>query len=65
MPKILTWRLVCVDARSRAAVRRAVAQQEDVKVQYHEHEYQVPEKSKRSVMFEDNDTYDLNTMVAR
>ncbi|KAK5214885.1 hypothetical protein LTR72_012013 [Exophiala xenobiotica] len=44
---------VCVDARSRASLRSAIAEQVDPDVQYHEHEYQVPDKSRRSLVLDE------------
>ncbi|KAK5291041.1 hypothetical protein LTR99_010957 [Exophiala xenobiotica] len=44
---------VCVDARSRASLRRTIAEQVDPDVQYHEHEYQVPDKSRRSLVLDE------------
>ena len=49
----LTRLLVCVDARSRASLRRTIAEQVDPDVQYHEHEYQVPDKSRRSLVLDE------------
>lgn len=43
---------VCVDKRSRVALKRALAKQMDLDVEYHEHEYQVPDESKRTLVLE-------------
>lgn len=50
--KLADFVAVCVDDSSRTALKRAVANRKDAEVNYHEHEFQAPDKTKRSLILE-------------